>query len=188
MEKTTSHITEYRDNQDIDFNGITSFKVQNHGESTVDINTIPVYPSKTRTFVEENGTFCDFKLKAIFTEAGKLPKFKVIYMQLASEAGSTDNLHPELYYAVTLYSYDRGDVVKFSQNISGHTILTRSLDGGSTFDPANDIDLGYVSANQAIKYDRGGSLDTNAIQFRNVDLALDSEIFMVDRFIIDPNT
>jgi hypothetical protein len=186
MEKTTSHITEYRDNQDIDFNGITSFKVQNHGESTVDINTIPVYPGQTITFVEQDGTFCDFKLKSVFTEEGKLPKFKAIYKQLASEAGSADNLHPVQNYTVTLYNYDKADIVDFSQNISGHTVLTRSFDDGLTFDPSNDIDLGYVPANQVIKYDRGGSLGTTAIQFRNEDLTVNSEIFMVTDIVIDP--
>ena len=187
MEKTTNHITEYRDNQDINFTGITSFKVQNHGESTVDINTIPVYPGQTTIFVEQDGTFCDFNLKSVFTEEGKLPKFKAIYKQLASEAGSTDNLHPVLDYTVTLYNYDKADIVEFSQNISGHTVLTRSFDDGITFDAANDIDLGHVEANQVIKYDRGGSLDTTAIQFRNEDLAVNSEIFVVTGIVVDPN-
>lgn len=186
MEKTTSHITEYRDNQDIDFNGITSFKVQNHGESTVDINTIPVYPGQTTTFVEQDGTFCDFNLKSVFTEAGKLPKFKAIYKQLVTEAGENDNLPPVQDYTVTLYNYEKGDIVEFSQNMAGHTILTRSFDGGITFDPTNDIDLGYIPANQVIKYDRGGLLDTEALQFRNVDLAVNSEIFVVIDIVIDP--
>ena len=187
MEKSIFNITEYFENQDIDFQGITSFKVQNNGESLVDINTIPVYPGETTILVEADTTFCDFNLKAVFTEEGKLPKFKAIYKQLESEAGSTDNLHPVLDYTVTLYNYDKGDIVEFSQNISGHTVLTRSFNYGFSFYAANDIDLGYVPANQVIKYDRGGSLDTTAIQFRNVDLAVNSEIFVVTGIVVDPN-
>lgn len=188
MEKTTLHITEYRGNQDIDFIDITSFKVLNNGESTVNVNTIPVYPGKTIKIVEEDGTRCDFNLKAVFTEEGMMPKFKAIYKQLDSEGElEKDNLHPVLVYTVTLYNYDKADIVEFSQNISGHTVLTRSFDDGITFDPANDIDLGYVAANQIIKYDRGGSLDTTAIQFRNVDLAVNSEIFVVTDIVVDPN-
>lgn len=188
MEKTTLHITEYRGNQDIDFIDITSFKVQNNGESIVDINTIPVYPGKTIKIVEEDGTRCDFKLKAVFTEDGKMPKMTAIYKQLDSEGElQKDNLHLPLNYTVTLYNYDKGDIVEFSQNISGHTVLTRSFNYGFSFDAANDIDLGYVPANQVIKYDRGGSLDTTAIQFRNVDLAVNSEIFVVTGIVVDPN-
>ena len=188
MEKTTLHITEYRGNQDIDFIDITSFKVQNNGESIVDINTIPVYPGKTIKIVEEDGTRCDFKLKAVFTEDGKMPKMTAIYKQLDSEGElQKDNLHLPLNYTVTLYNYDKADIVEFSQNISGHTVLTRSFNYGFSFYAANDIDLGYVPANQIIKYDRGGSLDTTAIQFRNVDLAVNSEIFVVTDIVVDAN-
>lgn len=178
MDLTTLHITEYRGNQDIDFSGITSFKVQNHGEAVVEINTIPIYPGKTVKIVEEDGTRCDFKMIAKFTEEGKIPKFRAIYKQF-DEGFPVDNLNPVLDYAVTLYNYELGDVVEFSQNIAGSTILTRSFDGGLTFPPENDIDLGFIAANQIIRYDLGGSLDTNAIQFRNNDLAENSEIFIV---------
>lgn len=178
MDKTTLHITEYRGEQLIDFFGITSFKVQNHGESVVEINTIPIYPGKTVKIIEEDSTQCDFTLHAKFTEEGKMPKFRAIYKQFGN-ADCYPHLHPELVYTVTLYNYEQGDVIDFSQNISGHTILTRSFDGGVTFPPENDIDLGFVEANQIVKYDLGGSLETNAIQFRNDDLEADSEIFMV---------
>jgi hypothetical protein len=179
MEKTTLHITEYRGNQDIDFIDITSFKIQNHGESTVDINTIPVYPGQVLKLVEEDGTRCDLNLKALFSEAGKMPKFKVIYKQLDSESDLVENNNPALVYAATLYSHEQGDIVSFSQNIAGHTYLTRSFDGGLTFLPENDIDLGYVEANTITIYDRGGYLETNAIQFRNDDLGVNSEIFVL---------
>lgn len=179
MDATNLHITEYRGNQEIDFFGITSFKVQNHGESVVEINTIPIYPGKTVKIIEEDGTMCDFLLTAKFTEEGKIPKFRAIYKQFGN-ADCYDHLHGELEYAVTLYNYELGDIVQFSQNIAGSTILTRSFDGGLTFLPENDINLGFVEANQIIKYDLGGSLDTTAIQFRNDDLGADSEIFMVN--------
>jgi hypothetical protein len=185
MEKTTHHITEYRENQDINFEGITSFKVQNHGESTVDINTVPVYPGQTLKVVEEDGTYCDFNLKAVFTEATKLPKFRAIYKQLDTEAGQEDN-KPELVYTATLYNYEVGDIVEFSHNMAGHTILTRSFDGGLTFLPENDIDLGFVPANEIVRYDRGGYLTTTAIQFRNNDLEVNSEVFMVNQPDLEP--
>jgi hypothetical protein len=178
MDKTTLHTTEYRGDQLIDFFGITSFKVQNHGEAVVEINTIPIYPGQTLKIIEEDSTQCDFTLQAKFTEEGKIPKFRAIYKQFGN-ADCYPHLHPALEYAVTLYGYEQGDIVDFSQNISGHTFLTRSFDGGVTFPPENDIDLGFVEANQVVKYDLGGSLDTNAIQFRNDDSELDSEIFMV---------
>jgi hypothetical protein len=186
MEKSIFNITEYFENQDIDFQGITSFKVQNNGESTVDINEIPVYPGKTLILVEADSTFCDFNLKAVFTEEGKLPKFKAIYKQLESESGSTDNLHPDIehHYTVTLYSYDKPDVVEFSQNQSGHTFLMRSfegfdIDGNVNFDPAHEIDLGYVEANQVFKYAGNGSFDTTIIAFRNNDVGGYSDNFIV---------
>lgn len=186
MERTTHHITEYRDNQDIDFENITSFKILNHGESTVDINTIPVYPGQMLKIVEEDSTFCSFNLKAVFTESGKLPKFKAIYKQLdGDDSSAIDNLHPNLVYAATLYNYEQGDIVDFSQNIAGHTILTLSFDGGVTFLPENDIDLGFVDANVITTYNLGGSLDTNAIQFRNDDLQVNSEIFVVG-VVVEP--
>jgi len=178
MDQTNLHITEYRGEQLIDFFGITSFKVQNHGEAVVEINTIPVYPGQTKKIIEEDGTFCDFTLHAKFTEENKIPKFKTIYKQFGN-AECYPHLHPDLVYTATLYNYEQGDIVEFSQNIAGHTILTRSFDGGVTFLPENDIDLGFVEANVITTYDRGGSLDTNAIQFRNDDLVVNSEIFVV---------
>lgn len=184
MDATNLHITEYRGEQVIDFFGITSFKVQNHGEAVVEINTIPIYPGKTVKIIEEDSTQCDFRMTAKFTEEGKIPKFRAIYKQFGN-ADCYDHLHQQVPYAATLYNYEQGDVVEFSQNISGHTILTRSFDGGVTFLPENDIDLGFIEANQAVKYDLGGSLETNAIQFRNDDLAANSEIFVVGA-VIEP--
>lgn len=180
MEKTTLHINEYRGNQDIDFIDITSFKIQNHGETVVDVNTIPVYPGQILKMVEEDGTRCDFNLKALYAEDGKMPKFKAIYKQLDSENTLLENNNPELVYAATLYGYEEGDILSFSQNIPGHTTLTRSFDGGLTFPHEYDVDLGYVDANTIVTYDRGGYLTTNAIQFRNNDLEVNSEIFMVE--------
>ncbi|PKB18377.1 hypothetical protein [Flavobacterium sp. 5] len=181
MDKSTLHITEYRGNQDIDFFDITSFKVLNHGEAIVDVNTIPVYPGQTFKIIEQDGTRCDFNMKAVFTESGKIPKFKVIYKQLDSEGElKIDNLNTPFTYAATLYNFEKADIVEFSHNIAGHTTLTRSFDGGLTFLPENDIDLGFVEANIITKYDRGGSLDTNAIQFRNNDLEVNSEVFIID--------
>lgn len=184
MDKTTLHITEYRGDQELDFFGITSFKVQNHGEAVVEINTIPIYPGKIVKIIEEDSTQCDFKMIAKFTEEGKIPKFRAIYKQFGN-ADCYDHLHQPEAYKVTLYNYDQGDVIDFSQNISGHTILTRSFDGGFTFPIENDIDLGFIEANQVVKYDLGGSLDTNAIQFRNDDLAQNSEIFVVG-VVVEP--
>lgn len=178
MEKTTIHITEYRSNQDLNFEGVTSFKILNTGESIVDINTIPVYPGKTLKIVEEDSTFCNFNFKAIFSETAKLPKCKVIYKQLDTES-ATQNLIPEITYGATLYSYEKGDIVEFSHNKEGRTTLKRSSDGGLNFPAENDIDLGFVAANVVVKYDRGGLLTTNAIQFRNEDLEVNSEVFAV---------
>lgn len=178
MEKTKLHITEYRGDQEIQFFGITSFKVQNHGEAVIEINTIPIYPNQTVKIIEEDGTQCDFKLAAKFTESGKMPKFKTIYKQFG-DGECVDLLNQNRPYTVTFYSYEVGDVINFSQNMSGHTTLTRSYDGGQTFLPENDIDLGFVPANEVIKYDSLGSLETTSIQFRNNDLLVNSEIFTV---------
>lgn len=180
MDKSTLHINEYRGNQDIDFIDITSFKVLNHGEAIVDVNTLSVYPGETLKIIEEDGTRCDFNLKAVFTEAGKLPKFKVIYKQLDSEGELKTDKNTPLTYIATLYNFEKADIVEFSHNIAGHTTLTRSFDGGVTFLPENDIDLGFVEANVITRYDRGGSFNTNAIQFRNNDLEVNSEVFIID--------
>jgi hypothetical protein len=187
MDATNLHITEYRGNQEIDFFGITSFKVQNHGEAIVEINTIPIYPGKTVKIIEEDNTQCDFKMIAKFNEEGKLPKFRAIYKQFGN-ADCYDHLHQPEAYKVTLYGYELGDIIDFSQNIAGHTFMTRSFDGGITFPPENDIDLGFIEANNIIGYNLGGSLETNAIQFRNEDLAENSEIFIVGAVVEPPFT
>lgn len=185
METTNLNITEYVGNQEIDFFGITSFKVQNHGEAVIDVNSIAIYPGETVKIIEEDGTKCDFRLSAKFSEAGKMPKFRVIYKKFGT-VPSVDTLHPvNEPYVVQLLNYELGDKFSFIQNKSGHTTVYRAfqsedLDFNGNFPNYYGIQLGIVEANTVVKYDLGGRLDTHALKFFNGETNESSEIFMVN--------
>jgi hypothetical protein len=187
MEATTLHITEYIGNQEIDFFGITSFKVQNHGEAVIDVNTIAVYPGETFTLIEQDFTKCDFRLSAKFSEAGKMPKFRVIYKKIDGRSDVNvllpeDGLYP---YKVNLLNYELGDQLEFIHNKAGLVLLQRSFEfnanGDLIFENEHSISISaFTEANTVVKYDQGGSFDTKAIRFWNYTTDEYSEIFMVN--------
>lgn len=99
MTKSNITIVDYTRAQEINFEGLLELTVINTGFWPLDVNGFLLKSGESKAFIKPDGTICDFKLNAQFTDGKNVfyePKGCISPFDLLSNAA----IFKELYYSV----------------------------------------------------------------------------------------